>query len=103
MRFNTIKKISKWTVLILLFTTAITVFYGYTEVNRLWGAYTTKVNPAEYETTQADVVITNVNLLSENGSKMIPNQSVVTHQGTITAVGNDVSIPAGYQVIDGNT
>ncbi len=101
MRFNTIKKISKWTVLMLLFTTAMTVFYGYTEVNRLWGAYTTKVNPAEYETTQADVVITNVNLLSEDATQMIPNQSVVIRQGTITAVGSDISIPSGYQVIDG--
>ncbi|WP_218944317.1 amidohydrolase family protein [Marinicella rhabdoformis] len=79
----------------------MTVFYGYTEVNRLWGAYTTKVNPSDYETAQTDVVITHVNLLSEDATNMIPNQSVVIHQGSITAVGSDISIPTGYQVIDG--
>lgn len=101
MRFLKFKKIFKWFALILLFTTPITLYLSYTEVNRLWGAYTEKVDPYQFRRSQADVAIIHVNTLSRDNSRMIPNQTVLLHKGVIVNQGSDVIVPNGYEVIDG--
>ncbi len=95
------KKIFKWTALVMLFTTALGLYFTYTEINRLWGEYTKEVDIKAFKTVQADVAIVNVNLLSQDGSRMIPNQSVVLHKGVIVNMGSDILVPQGYDVIDG--
>ncbi|MFK8013267.1 MAG: amidohydrolase family protein [Marinicellaceae bacterium] len=99
---NTFKKISKWVLIFILLSTPFSLFYTYTEINRLWGEYTEQVDHNQFYRPQADLVIQNVQVLTSDGSRMLANQSVVIQDGVIVSMGKNVLVPAGYKVIDGN-
>lgn len=50
----------------------------------------------------AQLIIRNTTVVDVEAKKLLPNQDVLVQNGTITAVGKKLSVPAGATVIDGS-
>jgi hypothetical protein len=92
------KKISLSTFIIVI----ISYYYVDFQIKSLWGAHTQVVNSEQFSVPQIKIVITNVNILSVDGKKIIPNQTVVIDKGVITAVGSDIKADKSVRSIDGS-
>jgi len=100
---NTIslKKWLKRLTLITVITTFLIYLWVDYEIDHLWGAHTTVVNPAQFNVSQENIAITNVNILSTDGEQMIANQTVVINQGMITSINSEINLPNITHKIDG--
>lgn len=109
--------ITKWTVrlagailiLIILATVALYWFFNYT-TGRIYGGQTTQVDPTQFNVDAGAVAITNVNVLSPDGTEMLPGRTVLLDKGKIVAIvatetGNsnesDSTVPDGFTSING--
>ena len=95
------KKITIWLLVLLLVFSVFTLYYINNEVNKFWGAHTEVVNPNQFISSQTPFAITHVSVLSSDGERMIPNQTVIINQGMIESVNDETTVPAGFEVIDG--
>ena len=95
------KKITKS---VLIFMTASTVLFGYLAVqniNQIYGGKTKKVDSDLFNPKVGDVCITNVNVLSEDGSRFLPNRTLCIVNGVIASIDSSTNIGATESVLDG--
>ncbi|TDR20516.1 amidohydrolase family protein [Marinicella litoralis] len=102
MSIKLFKTVLMWLLIMLLVAIGFTLFWLNNEVNKFWGAHTEVVNPDLFINPQVHMALTNVNVLSVDGERMIPNQTVVINQGLIESVGADFNVTAGIEMIDAN-
>lgn len=97
-------KLKKWIKYSLL-TLAVLMAAGFYAMNRdgqrIYGALTERVDHTQFVPEGGPFAIANVNLLSEDGERMIPNQTILIKDGLIAAIDSSLNIPAGTRVIDG--
>lgn len=96
--------IKKWALgfLFLIIITVTTVSCKMmSEINHALGAHTEVVNTSQFEVTSGKLAIENINVLSENSEVMIPNQTVLINGNIIETIGDSISIPNDYYVING--
>jgi adenine deaminase len=98
-------KISKWVlgvlVVVLVIATGAHLFVS-SEIDHVLGGNTDVVDATQFKTVSGKLAITNVSSLSANATSMLPNQTVLINGRNIESVGQDIVIPADYNVIDGS-
>ncbi len=69
--------------------------------DRLFGAHTALADHAQFATDIEPTAITNVSVLSADGTKMLADRTVLLEDGEITSITHNGSVPAGVKKIDG--
>ncbi|MEQ8925168.1 MAG: amidohydrolase family protein [Fulvivirga sp.] len=85
---------------LIMLASSCSLLYIKREVRQLSGENTTVVDPTQFEIKQGKLALTNVNVLSPNSDSLILNQTVLIDEKTIVAIGENLDIPKGYQVIN---
>ncbi len=97
-------KIKKW-LLYILIVIALLAVLGVVLFNRtglkIYGGLTEKVDHTQFKPQQGTFIISNVNVLSAEGDKFIPGQSVLIHDGQIQKIAAVVNYNKAHVVING--
>ncbi|MEK6481734.1 hypothetical protein WJR50_29590 [Catalinimonas sp. 4WD22] len=100
---NIIKNILKWTLgfvlLIMVLGISLWLFIS-AEIRHLSGENTPQVDAAQFESRYGNLAITNVNVLSPDAASMLPKRTLLIRGSRIEAVGENLLIPQGYEIID---
>lgn len=99
------KLIKKWFLPLMLFLVVLSIavlFLVDYEVNKMWGAHTKIVDHTKFSTQQEKIVITNIDVLSPDGSKMIIDQTVTINNGKITSINSYIDSQKNTRMIDGD-
>ncbi len=80
------KKIVKYFFILLVFGTVVLAFLANRNMKQIYGGLTELVDYNKITTPNTAVEITNVNILSSDGTAFIPNQTVRIENGIITAI-----------------
>lgn len=97
--------IKKWTlgILVLVCIAVITTSCGMlSKIDHILGGKTEVVDTSQFETLSGTLAITNVSILSADSKSMLANQTVLIKDNVIELIGNNVSIPEHYHIIDGS-
>lgn len=68
---------------------------------KIYGGLTEEVDYTQFETQKGTLAITNINVLSSEGDRMIANQTVILDNGVIVSIDSLAKIPEKASVIDG--
>jgi len=100
-----LKTISKWLVGLLISATIFAIAYllwFVNGVNFIYGDKTELVDHTVFATPIELTVITDINVLSEDGQTMLPNRTIVLDDGNIISITVGGTLPANARVINGN-
>lgn len=95
------KKWMKYTGIFLLVLTLVTLFLANRGFNRMYGAHTKLVDVEQFKPQTGPIAIKDVNILTTNGESFLAGQTILLEEGTIKAMGENVSIPTATTIIDG--
>lgn len=99
-------RIKKWawrSLLVALVLAVASLLWADYQLNRFAGAYTEVVDPARFKlSTTGLTAITDVHVLSPDGSAMVGGQTVLFDQNGIISVNADARLPEAVVTIDGN-
>jgi len=102
------KTIKKWSlraaglIVVLIALGMITLFILITgTVDRIYGGQTVIAGHSQFQTDIKPTAITNVNVLSPDGTEMLAGRTVLMDEGKILSVAQNGSVPDGVSVIDG--
>ncbi|MFK5893558.1 MAG: amidohydrolase family protein [Pseudomonadota bacterium] len=101
MKKTTIKKWAKRFGISVFILSIVAYFYVDYQINHLWGAHTKVVEHNQFNVPQENTIITNVNILSQDGKQMIADQTVIIEKGVITPIGSDIKTSKASLIIDG--
>jgi len=96
------KKISKYTLTFIAVTTIIFIYLANRDIKKIYGGLTQEVDYSRFNIPKTSFVITDVNVLSPDGTKFIPNQNVHVANGTIVSIQSIAENIEGVKRIDGN-
>ena len=96
------KKFFKYTGATLIILTIITIIWADRQGTMMYGGLTKRVDFNQFKPKTGAFVIKNVNLLSSNADRFIPNQSVYIEDGKISRIDSIKKLPANYEIVDGN-
>jgi len=71
-------------------------------IDRIYGAHTQHIDVQQFEAGLTPTAITNVNVLSTDGTEMLADRTVLLDEGSIVSITADAIIPAGTHIIDGH-
>lgn len=98
------KQVKKWLVRMTLNVGIISivgvVFVNY-ELKYMYGAYTEVVDTAQFNVISKPTTITNISILSPDGSYFIENQTVSLDKGKISSIDTLEQAPTGNLIING--
>ena len=72
------------------------------EINKTLGGHVDVVDTAQFSYKYGKLAIKDITMLSEDGTSMLPNQTILIKNTKIDAIGDAISIPNDYEIIDGN-
>ncbi len=101
MKKATIKKWFKRAILAILFISVISFMWVDYHIDHLWGEHTRVVDHTQFHSPQVDIVITDVDVLSADGSHMIADQTVLIEQGEISIIASHIELPIHIKLING--
>lgn len=105
MQFNTIKKwglIVGGVILALIMAVMIFVYSQITQsIDEAFGGKTEIANHAQFRVEAEPTAITNVSVLSPDGSEMLAGRTVLLEDGEIQSITENGRVPGGLRVIDG--
>ncbi|MFT5923496.1 MAG: hypothetical protein ACI9LE_000479 [Paraglaciecola sp.] len=100
-----ISKFKKWVLgiltTIILLAFAVLLFFRY-EIDHVLGGNTEVVDTAQFKVISGMLAITDVSVLSPDSKTMQPNQTVLIKGNIIESIGQGLSVPKNYHVIDGS-
>ncbi len=95
------KKIIKYFVI----TFVIVTFIASVHMNRvgklMYGGLTKRVDYEQFNPKEGSFAIKNVNILSPDGDRIIPNQTILIEKGLIAAIDSTLSLSSETTIIDG--
>lgn len=104
----TVHTFKKWGIRIALGTGVITVLalvvftvLGARLIDRIYGAHTQRVDAYRFEVERVPTAITNVSVLSSDGTEMLADRTVLLDEGKIVSITADPLIPVGTNIING--
>lgn len=68
---------------------------------KIYGGLTKVVDDAQFELQDRPIIVRNVNILSPDGSKFLPNRTVSIKQGLIESISSDMAYSTEANIIDG--
>lgn len=98
------KSIKKWlliSVTIIAVLVILAFFWVNYELKQMAGAHTKVADYSQFESSIAPTAITNVSVLSPDGSVMIADQTVFLDRGKIISIGSERELPEGALVVNG--
>jgi len=95
------KKILRYTFLVMLVSTSVLVILAKRNLTQIYGGLTKVVDRNPFKVNSNDVWMYNVNILSLDGNKFIPNQNVLIKDGLITKIDTIGFQEEGVSYIDG--
>jgi len=95
------RKIAKYTFIVLSFSTVLFGYLANQNMIQIYGGKTEVVDHNIFTPSNEAVSITNVNVLSPDGSTFIPNQTVRIENGIITSIDTLSESAANATVING--
>ncbi len=105
MRMNTIGKwsLKAGSIIVILIFLAFIALYILIDrtVDRVYGGQTKVADHVQFQVDAQPTEITNVNVLSPDGTKMLPDRTVFLDDGKIISITPDAGIPEGVSTIDG--
>ncbi len=105
MRMSTIRKWSLRVggVIVILLTLAMITFYVLINrtVDKIYGGQTQIANYAQFQVDAKPTAITNVSVLSPDGTEMLADRTVLLSEGEITSITQESDVPDGMLIIDG--
>jgi len=105
MRFQTFKKWSLrvgGVIAVLIMLAAAFLFTTITKtVDRIYGGQTQTANHAQFQVEAEPTAITNVSVLSPDGTEMLAGRTVLLKDGAIRSISQNDRVPGGMRVING--
>jgi len=99
-----LKTLSKWLLRILIslviITTGALIWYK-GAINATYGVNTEVADHTAFARPMELIAVTNANVLSSDGRKMLSNHTVIVDGGKIVSVSSDSDLPPNAKVIDG--
>lgn len=98
------KQVKKWSLRIssiLVITSIVAIVFANYELKHMFGAYTEVVNTAQFNIIAKPTTITNVSILSPDGSHFIENQTVWLDKGKIISIDTINQVPNDNLIING--
>lgn len=90
-------------LLILSVIAGAIVSYGMlSEINKTLGGHVDVVDTSQFTYKYGKLAIKDITLLSEDGNAMLPNQNLLIQNNSIVALGDSITIPDGYEVVEGS-
>ena len=106
MRINTIKKWSLrvgGVIVVLIVLAIITLLFLFNRtVDNIYGGRTQIVDHVQFQADIKPTAITNVSVLSPDGTKMLTDRTVLLSDGEIVSIMQDGGVPDGMFLIDGH-
>ncbi len=99
-----LKQVKKWLLrvtLILAIISIVGVIFANYELKHMYGGYTEVVDTAQFDIISKPTTITNVSILSPDGSHFIKNQTVWLEKGKIISIDTINQLPNGNLIING--
>jgi len=96
------KKIVKYFLILLVLGVILFVYLANRDMVKIYGGHTKEVDYKPYDLPSLTFAIANVHVLSPDGSKFIPNQSVHINNGLIVSIDSILDKPGDIKTIDGN-
>lgn len=94
-------KILKYAGLFLILATVVMVVLANRDMTRIYGGLTERVDVTRFTPKDGPLAIRNVNVLSSDGERFIPGQTVLVENGLIVSVGPSASAPEARHSVDG--
>jgi len=98
----------KWSIRVALGTGVITILgliiftvLAARLIDRIYGAHTQRIDVQQFEARLTPTAITNVNVLSVDGTEMLADRTVLLDEGNIVSITSGRPIPRGTDIIDG--
>ena len=95
------KKWLKYTGIVLILLMIVSFFFMARQGKRMYGGLTKRVDHEQFKPQEGTFAIQNINLLSPEGDRMIPRQTLVVKNGLISSIDSAASIPVNATIIDG--
>ncbi len=96
------KKWIKYTAIFLASLTLIAMYWFYRQGKQIYGGLTEEVVHEQFKPQKGAFAITNTNILSPEGERMLSGQTILMENGLITAVDSVLSLPDQITIIDGS-
>ncbi len=100
-----LKSVKKWSlrsiVVVMILGGGAFLWTDY-QLNRFAGAYTKVVDHTRFKGSSTLTAITDVNVLSPDGSAMLKHQTVLFDQGRIISVTGELELPSNAFTVDGS-
>ncbi|RTE86601.1 MULTISPECIES: amidohydrolase family protein [Gammaproteobacteria] len=100
MKASIYKKVLLITFASLLVLTLLSFAVMYYQVNKAWGEFVPTVNSEQFRSEQGAYAILNASVLSQDGERMLANQTIIVRNGIIEALDEGLSVPEHVEVID---
>ena len=97
-----VKKLLLGLALFIIVTVIAGIIYAKYELKHMYGGYTEVVDSKKFDVAAKTTAITNVSVLSPDGSHFIEGQTVLIEKGKIAAIGDELKLPENALIIDGN-
>ncbi len=101
----TAARLKKWALLsltIVLVLCAVSVLWVDYQLTRFAGAHTALVDHTGFHAMSGPTAITDVHVLSPDGNTMLGGNTVLFDEGGIVAIGENLELPEGVNVVDGS-
>ncbi|WP_422083769.1 amidohydrolase family protein [Ulvibacterium sp.] len=95
------KKIGKYILLLLTLGFVFLWYFSERKIQMIYGDLTEKVAADKFLLDAHPVLIKNISVLSEDGKRFIPHQSVLIKEGTIASIDSIIDNPPDAKIIDG--
>ena len=95
------KKLLKYTAIVFAILMIVSYFYMARLGKQMYGGLTKRVDHEQFQPLKGSFAIQNVNVLSADGTEMLPEHTVIIEKGRITSIDTTSQVPAGANTIDG--
>ncbi|MFK8031512.1 MAG: amidohydrolase family protein [Gammaproteobacteria bacterium] len=88
----------KYLGMLLVVVTIVFVILANRDMTRIYGGLTERVDRSSFSSVEGPITFTNVNVLSPDGERFVPNQSVRVNEGLIVSIQNSATLSSSEQI-----
>jgi hypothetical protein len=96
-----LKRIAKYFLLSLFLIIVIAAIWAQYGLVQLYGGHTQVVDYKQFDIPNKAVCIKNINVLSADGTRFLPRQTVCIDKGVIVSIDSISTQPVGFEIING--
>lgn len=96
------KRLLKYTAGLLFISSIILLYWADRQGTSMYGGLTQEVDHSQFQAPTGSFAISNVNVLSAEGSSFLAAHTVLIEDGLITAIDSNLILPENIRTIDGS-